>query len=114
MIRLVLLSIILIVMPFKAHAYESAGQKFNIQVLTQQKDSIWGFDFLPDGRIVFTEQTGALGILNAKTGDIITIKNVPDVAVKGQGGLLDVRVHPHLKKHTGSILLIPLLCPVAI
>jgi glucose/arabinose dehydrogenase len=85
-------------MPFKAHAYESAGQKFNIQVLIQQKDSIWGFDFLPDGRIFFTERTGALRILNTKTNEIITIKNVPDVAVKGQGGLLDVRVHPQFEK----------------
>jgi len=29
------------------HAYESAGQSFNIEILTEQKDCIWGFDFLP-------------------------------------------------------------------
>ena len=38
MIHFVLLSIVLSAIPFKAHAYESAGQKFNIQLLTQQND----------------------------------------------------------------------------
>ena len=98
MIHFVLLSIVLSAIPFKAHAYESAGQKFNIQLLTQQNDCIWGFDFLPDGRIVFTERSGALRIINSKTGEIVTLRNVPNVAVKGQGGLLDVRVHPQFEK----------------
>ena len=75
------------------NAYE-----LDLQTLTQQSNTIWGFDFLPDENVVFTEKTGALKILNAKTHDVITVKNVPDVAVKGQGGLLDVRVHPQFKK----------------
>ena len=68
--------------------------ELDLQILTQQSNTIWGFDFLPDGNIIFTEKTGALKILNPKTHEVSAVKNVPDVAVKGQGGLLDVRVHP--------------------
>lgn len=82
-----------LVMVKNVSAYE-----FDLQLLTQQHNAIWGFDFLPDGNIIFTEKTGALKILNAKTHDVITVKNVPDVAVKGQGGLLDVRVHPQFDR----------------
>ena len=75
-----------------------SAEEFDLQILTQQSNTIWGFDFLPDSNIVFTEKTGALKILNAKTHEVITVKNVPDVAVKGQGGLLDVRVHPQFNQ----------------
>jgi glucose/arabinose dehydrogenase len=80
------------------------ASEFDLQILTQQHNVIWGLDFLPDGNMVFSEKSGALKILNSKTHDVTTIKNVPDVAVKGQGGLLDVRVHPlSLNKHIGCI-----------
>ena len=74
------------------------SDEFTLQLLTQQHDVIWGFDFLPDKNIIFTEKSGALKILNSKTENVTTVKNPPDVAVKGQGGLLDVRVHPQFNK----------------
>lgn len=78
----------------KAQVHESAGQKFRLENLTQQSDVIWGFDFLPDGRIVFTERAGSLKILNPKDNSVTSIKGAPKVWANGQGGLLDVRVHP--------------------
>lgn len=76
------------------------ASEFDLQLLTQQQNSIWGFDFLPDGNLVFSERSGALKILNSKTHDVTAVKDVPEVAAKGQGGLLDVRVHPQfLKTH---------------
>jgi glucose/arabinose dehydrogenase len=75
-----------------------SAYEFDLQILTQQSNTIWGFDFLPDRNIVFTEKSGVLKILNSKTHDVTIVKNVPDVAVKGQGGLLDVRVHPQFEQ----------------
>lgn len=72
--------------------YESEGQKFRYETLVKRGDVIWGFDFLPDGRIIFTERGGTLGVYDPKTNKAQTIQGAPQVWAKGQGGLLDVRV----------------------
>jgi glucose/arabinose dehydrogenase len=79
--------------------YESAGQKFSIELLAERQDVIWGFDFLPDGRIVFTEREGRVGVLDPRTKAVQAIAGIPAVARQGQGGLLDVRVHPDFSKN---------------
>jgi glucose/arabinose dehydrogenase len=86
--------LVCLIFSLDGHAYESVGQSFNVEVLTEQKDCIWGFDFLPSGNVVFTLRDGELKQLNINTHEVITIKNAPEVTAKGQGGLLDVRVHP--------------------
>lgn len=78
-------------------AYISKEAKFKFEVLQQQNDVIWGFDFLSSDQIIFTERAGALRILDLKTKKITDIQGVPKVWAKGQGGLLDVRVHPKKK-----------------
>lgn len=77
-----------------APAYESETQKFNLEVLTDQANIIWGFDFLPDGQIIFTERSGELKLLNPTTHQIISVKNLPPMLIEGEWGLLDVCVHP--------------------
>ena len=64
------------------------------EILLRRADVIWGFDFLPDGRIVFTERKGRLAIFDPKTGKASGVEGAPAVWARGQGGLLDVRVHP--------------------
>jgi aldose sugar dehydrogenase len=53
----------------------------------------WALEFLPDGRLLVTEQRGALK-LYAPSGAITEIRGVPAVAYGGQGGLGDVVLHP--------------------
>lgn len=65
-----------------------------VEILTRRSDVIWGFDFLPDGRIIFTERKGSLAIYDPKTQETVKIPGAPAVWAHGQGGLLDVRVHP--------------------
>lgn len=77
--------------------YVSGGEKFQFEVLTQQKDVVWGFDFLNDDQLIFTERNGTLRLLNIKTRIVTEIKGAPTVKASGQGGLLDVRVHPTQK-----------------
>jgi glucose/arabinose dehydrogenase len=57
----------------------------------------WGMDFLPDGSIIFTEKSGELYIF--KDGEKTEIKNVPEVYARGQGGLLDIKLHPNYKNN---------------
>lgn len=64
------------------------------EILISHDDVIWGFDFLKDGRIIFTERSGKLFIFDPKTKKEAAITGVPKVHMAGQAGLLDVRVHP--------------------
>jgi glucose/arabinose dehydrogenase len=57
----------------------------------------WGMDFLPDGSIIFTEKSGELYLF--KDGKKTEIKNVPEVYARGQGGLLDIKLHPDYKNN---------------
>ncbi len=57
-------------------------------------DEPWGMDFLPDRRLLVTEKSGALKRIDPASGAIDLIEGVPESVAPGQGGLLDVLVHP--------------------
>jgi aldose sugar dehydrogenase len=54
----------------------------------------WAMAFLPDGDILVTERQGRLRLI--RDGALVSapIEGVPQVAARGQGGLLDVVIHP--------------------
>ena len=54
----------------------------------------WGMAWLPDGRLLVTSKEGTLHVLNGNRFDRIEIDGLPRVFTGGQGGLLDVAVHP--------------------
>ena len=54
----------------------------------------WGFAFLPDGRILVTERPGRLRIVDRNGTLSAPLTGVPEVAARGQGGLLDVAIDP--------------------
>jgi glucose/arabinose dehydrogenase len=60
----------------------------------------WGLAFLPDGRILVTERPGRLRIVG-KDGKLApqAVAGLPQVAVHGQGGLLDVALHPRFTQN---------------
>lgn len=72
----------------------TALAKFSHEVLLKQDDVIWGFDFLKDGRVIFTERGGKVFVFDPKTKKATLVTGTPKVHAVGQGGMLDVRVHP--------------------
>ncbi len=54
-------------------------------------DNPWGFDFLPDGDLIVSQLDGAFVVQRAN-GATTTLPGPDDLAVGGQGGLLDVMV----------------------
>lgn len=70
-----------------------------IAKLFQGNDVIWGFDFLDEKKIIFTERSGPINILDMTTGKTQSIKNLPKVEQHGQGGMLDVSLHPEFKNN---------------
>lgn len=57
-------------------------------------DSPWGMAFLPDGRMLVTEKIGNLRIIDTEGNVSDPIEGLPEICVCGQGGLLDVQLHP--------------------
>lgn len=55
----------------------------------------WGMAFLPDGSMLITERAGTLR--RVVNGQLLAepVSNVPEVFARGQGGLLDVVIHPN-------------------
>lgn len=54
----------------------------------------WGFEFLPDGRMVVTEKAGRMRIVSREGRAGEPLGGVPRVDAGGQGGLLDVALSP--------------------
>jgi aldose sugar dehydrogenase len=52
----------------------------------------WAVAFLPDGRMLVTERPGRLNIVDGS--EIIPVSGTPDVHARGQGGMMEVAVHP--------------------
>jgi glucose/arabinose dehydrogenase len=68
--------------------------KFTVDTVAKDLENPWGIAFLPDGRILVTELNGQIRII--KDGKLLdeTISNVPAVVANGQGGLMDIKLHP--------------------
>ncbi|MGF6275213.1 glucose/arabinose dehydrogenase [Massilia sp. UYP11] len=54
----------------------------------------WGMAWLPDGRMLVTGKQGTLHMLNGKSFQQIPLDGLPNLYASGQGGLLDIAVHP--------------------
>ena len=59
----------------------------------------WGIQFLPDGRILVTERSGRLRIVDRNGTLSAPLDGVPAVYAQGQGGLLDVAIDPHFAEN---------------
>ena len=57
----------------------------------------WGFTFLPDNSMLITEKNGEL--IHFKNGRKNVVTGLPKIKVQGQGGLLDVELHPDYKNN---------------
>lgn len=79
--------------PYTGKTFESETLTYGIDTIAVDLKNPWAIEFLPDGRILVTERAGEVLIFeNEKLlPERITI---PDVYVQGQGGLLDIALHP--------------------
>jgi glucose/arabinose dehydrogenase len=59
----------------------------------------WSLAWLPDGAMLITERSGRLRIVRNGTLDPNPIAGVPEVFADGQGGLMDVSLHPRFAQN---------------
>ena len=74
-------------------ADDSATNELAVEIIAENLDHPWSLAFLPDGRLLVTERSGKLRIVDQ--GQVSEpLANVPPVYAKSQGGLMDVVLHP--------------------
>ena len=75
--------------------FDTAEQhKVRVSVVTTGLSHPWALAFLPDGDMLVTERPGRLRIVRRGVLDPHAIPGVPHVRTDGNGGLMDVALHP--------------------
>lgn len=74
--------------------YKSQRHNFKVEtIISKGLDVPWAVDWLPDGGMLVTNRNGRMQLhKNGTLGD--AIDGMPTVRNRGQGGLMDVTVHP--------------------
>ena len=77
----------------------SSAAAFNPVTIANGLEHPWGMAFLPNGDILVTERPGRLRLI--KDGQLLPeqISGVPEIKASGQGGMLDVILHPDYQKN---------------
>ena len=77
----------------QASAQGVAG--YNLETVVDGLDSPWGLAILPDGDMLITELTGDLR--HIRNGKLVAqaVAGVPQSLYGGQGGLMDIVIHPN-------------------
>jgi glucose/arabinose dehydrogenase len=89
--------IALVLTPASAEAQTITTEEHALRVvrLVERLEHPWGLAFLPDGRMLLTERAGRLRIVGKDFKlDPQPVSGLPAIAAHGQGGLLDVALHP--------------------
>ncbi len=76
-----------------ATTHQATSLPFQIQVVADF-ESPWAMTFLPDGRMLITEKAGTLLLVSANGQQKTPVGGIPTVSSEGQGGLMDVVLHP--------------------
>ncbi len=78
----------------KSKALSTNDYKVNVVSLVEGLRNPWGLAFLPDGRMLVTERRGSLRVIDA--GKLVdkAVEGLPTATELGQGGLMDVVLHP--------------------
>jgi glucose/arabinose dehydrogenase len=87
-------------LPLQAQVIRSQDHEFRVVKLVEGLEHPWGLAFLPDGRKLVTERPGRLRIV-ARDGRLESqpVTGLPAIAATGQGGLLDVALHPRFSEN---------------
>jgi glucose/arabinose dehydrogenase len=71
--------------------------KFITETVVDGIDIPWGMDFISENEILVTEKKGTL--YRVTNGEKAEVSGLPEIYKRGQGGLLDVALHPDYKNN---------------
>lgn len=81
----------------KDNSIEPAQTTIEHEVVVEGLDIAWGMTFLPDGSILITEKSGE--IIKFQNGNKQTLTGGPEIYQRGQGGLMDIILHPNYEQN---------------
>ena len=80
--------------------FDTAEQhKIRVSVVTRGLSHPWAIAFLPEGGMLITERPGRLRVVRDDVLDPHAISGVPQVRTDGNGGLMDVALHPQFSEN---------------
>ncbi len=72
---------------------------FEVETVVSGLEHPWGMAFLPNGDILVTERPGRLRVIGAGRLAPEPVNGLPAIATGGQGGLMDVALHPDFEQN---------------
>lgn len=81
----------------RAEVVESEKHRFRVETVAEGLRTPWGVVKLPDGTFLVTERSGTLQQVGPE--GLREIGGVPEVLARGQGGLLDIELHPNYEEN---------------
>lgn len=78
----------------QGETYKSSEHQFRLVTIATGLENPWSMAFLPNGDMLVTERAGRLRIIRGGRLLPNAVEGVPAVRTGGQGGLLDVVLHP--------------------
>ena len=83
----------------RAELVESESHTFEVQTVVRGLAHPWSLAFLPDDRMLVTERPGRLRLI--ERGKLVKqpIAGLPTIRQHGQGGLMDVVIHPDFENN---------------
>lgn len=72
---------------------------FDVVTVVEGLQNPWSVAFLPGGKMLITERPGRLRVLSTDGKLSAPVTGLPEVAARGQGGLLDVALDPAFAKN---------------
>lgn len=83
-----------VALPAQDSTYRSAEHDYRITTVATGLENPWSLAFLPNGDMLVTERAGRLRVIRGGRLLPNAVEGVPAVRTGGQGGLLDVVLHP--------------------
>src|SRR5687767_12401259 len=72
---------------------------YRVVTVVEGLDHPWSMAFMPNGDMLVTERSGQLRVVRGGQLQREPISGVPPVHARGQGGLLDVVLHPNFAQN---------------
>lgn len=82
----------------RSEIIQSRDLSFTIETVVDNMDVPWGLAFLPGDDLLITERDGDFYRFSAASG-LTKIEDVPQVVARGQGGLMDIEIHPDFENN---------------
>ena len=85
--------------PLRAQKNIAVAENYQTTTRLDGLEHPWSMTWLPDGAILITERPGRLRIVRDGVLETQPIPGVPEVFAVGQGGLMDVSLHPNFAEN---------------